>query len=141
MQMPVRSGPARSTLKPSPAIPGGFKLNSPENNHAARGFDRDNNRVVAGFGVGMAGTCIGNNREQGGKFIVGAPNPRKAMHSIGWGVTNEILDQKLWRRVLPAADMPHKKAFDFGGLKDIPQMETTGFFGQHVDNWLGMNYD
>ena len=89
----------------------------------------------------MAGTCIGNNREKGGKFIVGAHNPRTALHSIGWGVTNPKIDQGVYRRTLPAADMPHKKAYDFGGLKDIPQMETTGFFGQQVDNWLGIPFD
>ena len=37
--------------------------------------------------------------------------------------------------------MPHKKAYDFGGLKDIPQMETSGFNATHIDNWLGIPYD
>jgi len=37
--------------------------------------------------------------------------------------------------------MPHKKAYDFGGLKDIPQMETIGFNATYVDNWLGIPYD
>ena len=45
--------------------------------------------------------------------------PRTVLSSIGWGVTNPKLDQDVRRRVLGAADMPHKKAFDFGGLRDI----------------------
>ena len=28
-----------------------------------------------------------------------------------------------------------------GGLKDIPQMETSGFNSTHVDAWLGIPYD
>jgi len=85
--------------------------------------------------------CIGNNNFEGGSaFIVGAKNPRTALGSIGWGVTNEKLDQGITRR-LPAPDMPHKKQFDLGGLKDIPQMETTGFPATHVDTWLGIPYD
>ena len=90
----------------------------------------------------MAGTCIGNNREQGGQFITGARNHRTALGTIGWGVTKNTLDGgKDWRRTLGAADMPHKKAYDFGGLKDIPQMETTGFNSSYVDSWLGIPYD
>ena len=65
--------------------------------------------------------CIGNNNKEGGSsFIVGAKNPRTALGTIGWGVTNEKLDQGVWRRTLAAEEMPHKKAYDFGGLKDIP---------------------
>ena len=65
--------------------------------------------------------CIGNNnREKGSQFIVGARNHRTALGTIGWGVSNEKLDQGIYRRTLCAADMPHKKAYDFGGLKDIP---------------------
>lgn len=45
--------------------------------------------------------------------------PRTVLSSIGWGVTNPKLDQDVRRRVLAATDMPHKKAFDFGGLRDI----------------------
>ena len=89
------------------------------NNHATLGFDRDNNRVT-GFGPGAAGICIGNNnREKGGTFIMDSKEPRTVLSSIGWGVTNPKLDQDVRRRVLGAADMPHKKAFDFGGLRDI----------------------
>jgi hypothetical protein len=89
------------------------------NNHATLGFDRENNRVT-GFGPGAAGICIGNNnREKGGVFIMGSKEPRTVLSSIGWGVTNPKLDQDVRRRVLGAADMPHKKAFDFGGLRDI----------------------
>lgn len=86
--------------------------------------------------------CIGNNnRENGSQFIVGARNPRTALSTIGWGVQNPNLDQGIWRRTLAATDMPHKKAYDFGGLKDIPQMETSGFNSTHVDAWLGIPYD
>ena len=86
--------------------------------------------------------CIGNNNKEGGsKFIVGTKNPRTALGTIGWGVTNEKLDQGVTRRTLDAVDMPHKKAYDFGGLKDLPQMETTGYPATHVDTWLGIPYE
>ena len=119
LSIAMAQGPKRSALKNSPAIPGGQFLHSPSNNHAKLGFDRDANRVT-GFGDGAGGMCIGNNREFGGQFIVGARNPRTALATIGWGVANPNLDQGVWRRTLNAADMPHKKAYDFGGLKDIP---------------------
>ena len=56
---------------------------------------------------------------------------RTALGSIGWGTRNSKLDQGLWRRILP--EMPHKKQYDFGGLKDLPQMDTTGKFASHLD--------
>ena len=116
-------------------------LNSPLNDHAAIGFARDNNRV-AGFGPGAGAMCIGNNNWEGGSaFITGTKNHRTALGTIGWGVSNEKLDQGLYRRTLAAVDMPHKKAYDFGGLKDIPQMETTGLPATHVDTWLGIPYE
>jgi len=37
--------------------------------------------------------------------------------------------------------MPHKKAFDFGGLKNLPQMDTTGNFAAHLDTKLGIPYE
>jgi hypothetical protein len=37
--------------------------------------------------------------------------------------------------------MPHKKAFDFGGLKNLPQMDTTGNFSAHLDTKLGIPYE
>ena len=37
--------------------------------------------------------------------------------------------------------MPHKKAFDFDGLKYLPHMDTTGKFAQHLDNQLGIPYE
>ena len=67
--------------------------------------------------------------------------PRTVLSSIGWGVTNPKLDQDVKRRALAGADMPHKKAFDFGGLRDIIQMETTGFTSTGIDAWLGIPYE
>lgn len=61
------------------------------------------------------------------------------MSSIGWGVQNSRLDQNVWRRLLP--EMPHKKAFDFNGLKYLPQMDTTGKFALHLDHQLGIPYE
>ena len=37
--------------------------------------------------------------------------------------------------------MPHKKAYDFGGLKDLPHMDTTGEFAAHLDTQLGIPYE
>lgn len=37
--------------------------------------------------------------------------------------------------------MPHKKAYDFGGLKDLLHMDTTGKFALHLDNQLGIPYE
>ena len=37
--------------------------------------------------------------------------------------------------------MPHKKVYDFGGLKDLPHMDTTGKFALHLDNELGLPYE
>ena len=37
--------------------------------------------------------------------------------------------------------MPHKKAFDFGGLNNLPHMDTTGKFSTHLDTQLGIPYE
>jgi len=37
--------------------------------------------------------------------------------------------------------MPHKKAFDQGGLRNLPHMELTGKFAAHLDNQLGIPYE
>lgn len=37
--------------------------------------------------------------------------------------------------------MPHKQAFDYQGLRNLPQLQTTGAFADHVDAWLGIPYD
>ena len=37
--------------------------------------------------------------------------------------------------------MPHKKAYDFGGLKNLPQLDTTGKFAAQLDNQLGIPYE
>ena len=109
----------------SPAHPGGFQLNSPFNNHATIGDTRENNRVT-GFGPGMASALIGNNnRLKGGKFVMSNNTPRTELGTIGWGVSKPNLDQGVRRRILP--EMPHKKVYDFGGLKDLPQMDTVGY--------------
>ena len=37
--------------------------------------------------------------------------------------------------------MPHKRAFDFGGLKNLPQLDLPGKFATHLDNQLGIPYE
>ena len=37
--------------------------------------------------------------------------------------------------------MTHKKAYDFGGLKDLPHMDTTGKFAAHLDAEMGIPYE
>jgi hypothetical protein len=37
-------------------------------------------------------------------------------------------------------EQPHKRAFDHGQLKNNLHMETSGFFSEKIDNWLGINY-
>ena len=65
LSVAVCQSPKRSALKNSPAIPGGTWLNSPQNDHARLGFDRENNRVT-GFGPGAGAACIGNNNREKG---------------------------------------------------------------------------
>ena len=85
----------------------------------------------------MASALIGNNNRLGGsKLIVPNGSHRIQLGTIGWGVTNPKLDQGVRRRILP--EMPHKKAYDHGGLKNNPQMETVGYFSSHIDNMLGL---
>lgn len=116
----------------SAAIPGGLKLNSPQNDPVQNAFNREHNRV-AGFGPGMASAIIGNASRRGNSLTISeSKDHRKALGTVGWGIQNPNLDQGLWRRLLP--EMPHKKAYDFDGLKYLPQMDTTGFFAHHVDN-------
>lgn len=123
----------------SPAIPGGISLNSPCNDPAENAFTRENNRL-AGFGPGMASAIIGNSSRRGQSLTISdSKDHRTALNTIGWGVKNSNLDQGIWRRLLP--EMPHKKAFDFDGLKHLPHMDTTGKFAQHLDNQLGITYD
>ena len=81
----------------------------------------------------MGSALIGNAGRRGNSLVVNdVRDNRTALGSIGWGTNKSNLDQGLWRRLLP--EMPHKKAYDFGGLKDIPQMETSGKFATHLDN-------
>ena len=116
----------------SSAVPGGFSLNSPLNDPVANAFNRENNRV-AGFGPGMGSSLIGNSTRRGNSMTVNdVKDNRKALGHIGWGVANPTLEQGIWRRLLP--EMPHKKAFDFDGLRHLPQMDTTGKFALHLDN-------
>ena len=37
--------------------------------------------------------------------------------------------------------MPHKKVYDFGGLKDLPQMNTYGYFSEHIDKMFGLPFE
>ena len=116
----------------SSAIAGGFSLNSPMTDPTQNAFNRENNRV-AGFGPGMGGALIGNAGRRGNSMTVNdVKDNRKALGSIGWGVANPNLEQGIWRRLLP--EMPHKKQYDFDGLKYLPHMDTTGKFAQHLDN-------
>ena len=102
-------------------------------------FHREHSRL-AGFGPGMANALIGNAGRRGNSMTVNdVKDNRTALGSIGWGVQNVNLDQGVWRRLLP--EMPHKKAYDFGGLKDLPHMDTTCKFALHLDNQLGLPYE
>ena len=115
----------------SAAIPGGLAINAPENNKVENAFNRELNRV-AGFGPGMASALIGNASRRGNSVTVNdTRDNRSALSSIGWGVQNSKLDQGVWRRLLP--EMPHKKAFDFNGLRHLPHMDTSGKFALHLD--------
>ena len=88
----------------------------------------------------MGSALIGNAHRRGKSLVVNdVKDNRTALGSIGWGVQKPNLDQGLWRRLLP--EMPHKKAYDFGGLKDLPQMDTTGKFATHLDNQLCIPYE
>ena len=114
-------------------------MNAMMNDPTENAFTREHNRV-AGFGPGMANALIGNAGRRGNSMTVNdVKDNRKALSSIGWGVQNATLDQGVWRRLLP--EMPHKKAYDFGGLKDLPHMDTTGKFALHLDNQLGLPYE
>ena len=93
-------------------------MNSPSNDPTEKAFARENSRVT-GFGAGMGSALIGNAGRRGNSLVVNdVRDNRTALGSIGWGTNKSNLDQGLWRRLLP--EMPHKKAYDFGGLKDIP---------------------
>ena len=116
----------------SSALPGGLQLNAISNDPYENAIKRENNRV-AGFGPGMASAIIGNSTRRGNSLLISdGKDIRKAMGSIGWGSDNSNLEQGIWRRVLP--DMHHKKTYDFGGLKYLPHMDTTGKFALHLDN-------
>ena len=123
----------------SACIPGGLSLNSPQTDPTENAFSREHSRL-AGFGPVVANAMIGNAGRRGNSLTVSdCKDHRKALGTIGWGVTNVNLDQGVWRRLLP--EMPHKKAYDFGGLKDLPHMDTTCKFALHLDNQLGLPYD
>ena len=124
----------------SSAIPGGFNLNSPQNDRYENAIFRENNRAN-GFGPGMASALIGNASRRGNSLTVSeVKDTRKALGTIGWGVQNPNLqDSAYWRRLLP--DMPHKKDFDAGGLRNLPQLETSGQFAHHIDVRLGLPYE
>lgn len=88
----------------------------------------------------MASAIIGNASRRGNSIAIGdSQDHRKALGTIGWGVTNPNLDQGVWRRLLP--DVSHKKAFDADGLRNLPQLDSTGFFAQHVDVHLGIPFE
>ena len=123
----------------SAALPGGLQLNAIHNDPYENAIKRENNRV-AGFGPGMGGAVIGNQTRRGKSLLISdCKDIRKALGTIGWGIDKPSLDQGVWRRILP--DMQHKKAYDFGGLKYLPHMDTTGKFAQHLDNQLGIPYE
>lgn len=85
----------------------------------------------------MASALIGNNNRLGGsRFISPCGSHRTQLGSTGWGVTNPKLEQDIQRRILP--EMPHKKAYDAGGLKANYHMDTVGYFTDHLDNMLGL---
>ena len=126
----------------SACIPGGLALNSPATDPTENAFSREHSRL-AGFGPGMANALIGNAGRRGNSLTVNdvkdSKEYRTQLGTIGWGVQNPNLDQGVWRRLLP--EMPHKKAYDFGGLKDLPHMDTTCKFALHLDNQLGLPYE
>lgn len=64
--------------------------------------------------------------------------PKKALGSIGWGVGNPRLNIRNERRVM--LEQPHKQAYNHGMLKNNLHMETSGFFSEKVDSWLGIPY-
>jgi len=37
--------------------------------------------------------------------------------------------------------MSYKRQFDFGGIKNLPQLDTTGKMASHLDNQLGLPYE
>ena len=123
----------------SSCLPGGLVLNAVQNDPYANAINRENNRL-AGFGPGMASALIGNASRKGNSVTVtDVKDNRTALGTIGWGSANPNLEQGIWRRLLP--DMPHKKVYDFGGLKHLPHMDTTGKFALHLDNQLGIPYE
>lgn len=64
---------------------------------------------------------------------------RSGYGSIGWSAKQHVVLNPVKRKVL--LDQPHKRAYDFGQLRDTPQLQTTGFFADHVDSWLGIPFD
>lgn len=62
-------------------------------------------------------------------------NSRQQFGSIGWGVSDYKTGA---RRVL--ADQPHKQIYTAGQPRNNPQMELSGYFGESIDNWLGIPY-
>ena len=129
VQVATKDSPSRiSATKKimSPCVPGGLSLNAAGNDPVENAFKREHNRV-AGFGPGIGSAIIGNPSRRGNSLLItDVKDNRKALGTIGWGIGNPNLEQGIWRRLLP--EMPHKKAYDFDGLKYLPHMDTTGKF-------------
>lgn len=100
-------------LSPAGAI--GLSFSSPKTDHAERGFAKENNRLN-GFGPGMGGALIGNQSRVGASKGLGSVYPRNELGQIGWGTDRESLKQDIKHKIL--VDMPHKKAYDHGQLKN-----------------------
>ena len=63
---------------------------------------------------------------------------RDYLGSIGWGVTNPNLSNKVERKVLK--EQPHKWAYNHDQLRCNFFMETTGNFAERIDAYLGLPY-
>ena len=63
-------------------------MNSSKADPTENAFNREHNRL-AGFGPGMASALIGNAGRRGNSMTVNdVRDNRKALNSIGWGITN-----------------------------------------------------
>jgi len=86
LESPARISAAKKIT--SPALPGGLQLNAMHNDPTENAFKRENSRL-AGFGPGMASALIGNPGRRGNSLVVNdVKDHRKALGSIGWGLTN-----------------------------------------------------
>ena len=76
----------------SPAVAGGLQLYAIQNDHVENAFSRENNRL-AGFGPSVAASIIGNPSRRGNSLTVTeVKDPRTALGTYGWGVSNKKLD-------------------------------------------------